>query len=395
MVKEAKGGGRRDPKSRSERKTAGQRRLERALLDAVRNTRWPAGRPRRCVHCSATKIIRWGRFSGRQRFRCGGCGRTFSDLTGTAFAYSKKLHLWIPFSPCMVAACPVRSSARRLGVDKDTTFRWRHRLIQEYEPLVPACAERGWVAVVMTLVPFCGKGVPRDGDSEEGGRRRGGSGRPRTLSSVVVHMRRAMEVLVFQWAHRSSWDFIVDLADPDERRFLRLKRHLPLAIKPGSVVAVEPFLERPMRRARRSSGDRVESVHPGGPNAEPRLQKLRDRAASVRVGWRRWMTRFRGVASWYLPEYLAWYRELTVGRESHMDRWLASARRQARKLAGAESREQPTSRRRHAGGELGTSSPAVPSVSGPARPNASVFRDGPMMLLRSLPGSRTHDRTRR
>gem|GEM_PF-6425041 len=38
-------------------------------------------------------------------------------------------------------------------------------------------------------------------------------------------------------------------------------------------------------------------------------------AWGLRQGWKRWMRRFRGVASRYLRSYLAWYRQLLTALE--------------------------------------------------------------------------------
>jgi len=39
-----------------------------------------------CPHCSSAEVRRWGRASGKPRYRCAGCGKTFNPLTGTPLA---------------------------------------------------------------------------------------------------------------------------------------------------------------------------------------------------------------------------------------------------------------------------------------------------------------------
>src|SRR5690554_5078690 len=86
-----------------------------------------------CVHCESRQVLRWGRARGRQRYRCKACRRTFSDLTGTPLAYSKLAELWGEYARYMVEAISVREAARRLGINKDTAFRWRHRFLAVLE----------------------------------------------------------------------------------------------------------------------------------------------------------------------------------------------------------------------------------------------------------------------
>lgn len=98
-----------------------------ALLNAVRMARFSHGL--RCPRCGMGEVQRWGGFSGRQRYRCRCCLRTFSDLTGTPAAYRKKIALWVRYAGCLAESMSVRSAARALGIDPSTAFRWRHALL--------------------------------------------------------------------------------------------------------------------------------------------------------------------------------------------------------------------------------------------------------------------------
>ncbi len=127
------------------------------LVRAIRKARFPAGAPRRCPRCGSSETIRWGRFKHRQRYKCRSCARTFSDLTGTPFAHSKRLGLWLRFGECMALGSSVRKSARRVGIDKDTAFHWRHRLAAAFDR--PRTEEmRGVWAVWDAILPHSYKG---------------------------------------------------------------------------------------------------------------------------------------------------------------------------------------------------------------------------------------------
>lgn len=82
-----------------------------------------------CPHCASSRVSKWGCFRGRQRYRCGSCERTFSTFTRTPLWHLKRPDVWRTFLWAMDARASVRLSARLLGVHKDTTFRWRHRLL--------------------------------------------------------------------------------------------------------------------------------------------------------------------------------------------------------------------------------------------------------------------------
>lgn len=85
-----------------------------------------------CPHCQGRRVQKWGQFSGRQRYRCRDCARTFSTFTGTALHYLKKPERWRRFLWCVDGRLTVRSSAAALGVNKDTALRWRHRLLEQW-----------------------------------------------------------------------------------------------------------------------------------------------------------------------------------------------------------------------------------------------------------------------
>src|SRR5262245_42120655 len=82
-----------------------------------------------CPRCQSNRILRWGHFSGRQRYKCRGCARTFSALTGTSAAYSKRLDLWADYCRCALAALTLRRCAAQLDIALSTAFRWRHAIL--------------------------------------------------------------------------------------------------------------------------------------------------------------------------------------------------------------------------------------------------------------------------
>ena len=82
-----------------------------------------------CPRCQSKALYRHGSKSGLQRFRCRSCGRTFNSLTGTPLARLRHKSKWIAFSRCMLASSTVRKAAACVEVDKNTSLRWRHRVL--------------------------------------------------------------------------------------------------------------------------------------------------------------------------------------------------------------------------------------------------------------------------
>jgi transposase-like protein len=259
-----------------------------------------------CPHCGAPRPQRWGTFSGRQRYRCTLCKRTFSDFTGTPLAYLKLVERWTGFCLCVLASRTVRDTARALGVDKDTAFRWRHRLLLGVAATDTTMLE-GVVALYETWFAH----------SEKGSRRLDRPARRRK----ALHRSAITPVWVVLARGAGRGDVTSDVVGrhrPDADDLLRLIGHrldpgAELLTTTGHYGAAARMAERILRRHRRAA------LH---------AHEIR-RAQAYARDLHRWIRRFRGVATRYLTNYLAWHRLLhragnrPVGRATA---WLLSAR---------------------------------------------------------------------
>src|SRR5690606_39114098 len=127
------------------------------LLEELRTARFALGRS--CPRCGCERTHRWGSFSGRQRYRCLGCRRTFSDLTATPAAYSKKLLLWRDYGQCLAEGASVRHAARRVRVHPATAFRWRHALLGTLLECEASELLAGWVELCSLTLLYSEKGA--------------------------------------------------------------------------------------------------------------------------------------------------------------------------------------------------------------------------------------------
>lgn len=270
----------------------------------------------RCPRCSCPRTHRWGTFSGRQRYRCTGCGRTFSDLTGTPAAYIKKLGLWPAYVRGMEEGESLRAAARRLGIHPGTAFRWRHRLLEGLRARDRAGPEReeltGWVELCLL-----------GGYTESGKGCRSGLGRPARSRAVPWPWRelldpRAVRVLVASDRQGHVVTGIVRRSVPREEDLERVLggrlRGRSHGRGPVLVVARAATALHGYRAFARRLGGTVLSAW--GPDRGHPLVGA-DRARRYWLRLQHWMVRFRGVATRYLPNYLVWHR------------WLDRARRHA------------------------------------------------------------------
>jgi transposase-like protein len=265
----------------------------RALVAELREARFSGGL--RCPRCSATRVQRWGGFSGRQRYRCRGCRRTFSDFTGTPVMYSKKILHWVTYSRCLQEGLSVRRSAARSKIQPDTSFRWRHALLKEL------CRNererlRGWIELGTLWFAYSEKGrKPRSREPRRRGVRRGRA-RQSERVRVVVAADRSGKV-----AAARCTDRVASARELEALLAGRIAGQPTIVAKEGRFGAAGVF-------ARRLKGS-FQDVRPGlrrGTQPEQLLAHVRT-VQSFAARLEDWMARFRGVATRYLSHYLAWH----------------------------------------------------------------------------------------
>jgi transposase-like protein len=84
------------------------------VVDELRDKRFAEGFV--CPHCDSKEIVRFGKYKGRQRYKCKCCGKTFSDLTNTPLQGTHFPNRWIKFIECMLKEMSLRESAKVVGI---------------------------------------------------------------------------------------------------------------------------------------------------------------------------------------------------------------------------------------------------------------------------------------
>jgi len=269
----------------------------------------------RCPSCEGEHCYRWGHQAGLQRFRCRSCGRTFSALSGTPLARLRRKEHWLTFGESLRNGLTVRASAALCGVDKNTSFRWRHRFLT-----LPSTAKAshlpGIVEADETCFPHSCKGQ-RHLD------------RPPRRRGKQIHTRGTGKDQVPVWVVRdrsgATADFKLDATDSEalEPPLRAVMAQDAILCSDGGAVyrAVASKLGVAHRPVNLAAGIRVIAgvYHIQNVNAYDSRLKL-------------WMQRFHGVATKYLENYLGWRRWLerwgernspiialqaALGRENH------------------------------------------------------------------------------
>lgn len=265
-------------------------------IQAVRRLRFRNGVF--CPRCGHRRVHRWGRFHGRfgsrRRYRCLGCGRTFSDLTGTPLAYLKHLDRWRRFCGIALGHLTVRGVAERLGIHRTTSFRWRHLLLDRLR-MTEILELGGRVSLETVWLPF----------SAKGSRRLPRPARRRRFDGIFSFETRVEWIVIACDNRDASFATTVGPSRPRHRA-------VRAAVEPALATPVALVCRRnrliPFGPVARAFGVPLELEYPANRETSPDQEPERGRIYMVRV--RRWLKRFRGVASRYLDHYLLWFRIL-------------------------------------------------------------------------------------
>ncbi|MCT4616033.1 MAG: hypothetical protein N4A49_14310 [Marinifilaceae bacterium] len=84
----------------------------------------------KCPFCASSKFIAWGRRNDLQRYKCKSCLKTFNSLTNTPLARLRRKGHWLDYAECLKSSLTIREAAAECEINASTSFRWRHRFLQ-------------------------------------------------------------------------------------------------------------------------------------------------------------------------------------------------------------------------------------------------------------------------
>jgi transposase-like protein len=263
-----------------------------------------------CPHCAGRAIVGWGRSDGLLRFRCKSCGRTFNALTRTPMAHLRKKEKWLDHARAMIEGRSLAKTAQLCGVHPTTAFRWRHRFLRAPAVNKPRTL-RGVVEADETFVLESFKG--RWSDLPRAARKRGGTARrPGSYQDNIP-------VLVARDRKGATFDAVLPQVD-----------WASIGAALAGVVTQDNHLigdgGRPIAAFARRAGIPFHAVlAPGKPAPEaPHLHINNVNAYHSRL--KQWLSRFNGVATKNLPNYLGWRRALEAwGDKLDPPHWINGA----------------------------------------------------------------------
>jgi transposase-like protein len=276
------------------------------VLEFVRQVRF-GGFSSRCLLCSHGKVVRWGSFSGRQRYRCQGCRRTYSDLTGTSLARTKRIARWPGALAELEATSTVRAGAAAAGIHPSTGFRWRHKFLH----VLSSREIRAWESTAVLhrhALPFVGSARSRSD----------GTISSRFYPPPPGHARKGkywIVGVVGRDGQRKASGLAFGALGCDRRGWPTSPSGEPARyVGPhGSIWAREGFrgptavhAHREMLRRTSLGLGRNAPLSSGWGDRSPRLNRDATAASLACHEFRTWLRDFRGISARYAEHYLQW-----------------------------------------------------------------------------------------
>jgi transposase-like protein len=250
---------------------------------------------RSCPRCASPHWHRHGHANDLQRFRCRDCGRTFNDLSGTPLARLRLRGKWRDYLDTVLESKPVRKAATRVGLHRNTAFRWRHRFL-DWVKLDRAPNLQGIVEADEMFLLESQKGARK---LDRPARKRGGAATRRGISSELDC------ILIARDRSGNTIDAVtgrgaVTAAQLERHLLPKLDRHALLVT--NANAAYRAFARRndiAHQNVNLHAGVRVRAGIQGAIHVQ--------NVNAYHSRFRAWLARFHGVASRYLPNYLGWH----------------------------------------------------------------------------------------
>ncbi len=259
-----------------------------------------------CPHCSSNKIIKFGKYNGLQRYRCSNnnCKKTFSQKTKTFFSYSKKsVDLWIKYFILLNNGKSLRECSAILNINLATSFFWRHKILitqnRNYYNILKNYVE---VSKVMMLENFKGDRNSKNNRKEKVFIACAMDSNKTLLSKVVSRYTISLNSINSNFSYNINENAILSAYNDRYFEIYSLRHNsklLPVENKTISLIINQ--LES--NNLSNKSNLYLEDIK----KLNSTLPKKCLFIHSFSLNIRRWLIRFRGVATKYLENYLNWH----------------------------------------------------------------------------------------
>ena len=277
------------------------------VTNEIKENRFSRGKS--CPHCESEAVCRYGKYNGKQRYKCNKCNRTFTDFTNSPCYNSKKpLNTWIQYIKCMILGYSIKKCSKELGISIPTAFYWRHKVMDAIRKYIGIGTVEGIVEIDDTYFRenFKGwhtensefkmprkayhRGVKQDSTKEQSKTEK----RKRGLSSDQISVMCAIDRI---------GNMIIEPISKGNVGFEAISKLFDNRIDQEAIVCTD--ITKSFTKFANTADVEViqlpKDKRKAGIFHIQHVNSLHNRIKS-------WMAKFRGVATKYLADYMSWFK---------------------------------------------------------------------------------------
>ncbi|MGL4762255.1 MAG: IS1595 family transposase [Sarcina sp.] len=277
------------------------------VTNDVKESRFSKGKC--CPRCESGSVCRNGKYNGKQRYLCKSCKKTFTDFTYSPSYNSKKpLDKWITYAKCMVAGYTLQRCAQETEITLATSFYWRHKILDGIKKFLGDGDVEGIVECDDTFFRENFKGKHTENSIFQMPRKsykRGVKSDPNVTAKEKKKRGLSKDQITVMVALDRSGNIISEPIGRGKISASAIGRLFKNKID-NNAIACTDSCKSFKKFARESDLELVQL-----PKGKKKLGIYHlQHVNSFHSRLKNWMTRFNGVATKYLSDYLSWFRWL-------------------------------------------------------------------------------------
>ena len=263
-----------------------------------------------CPHCKSLNIKKNGHKGLMQRFMCKDCNKTFTARNNTiTFSSKKSFATWKKYIDCMMNGFTVRKSAEICGINKDTAFIWRHKILDALQNMASDVKLDGIVEADETFFAISFKGNHKKSTSfvmPRKAHKRGKQTHLRGLSHEKVCVPCAV--------NRNGLS-IAKITNLGRVGAKDIHHAFDNRIEPNSILCTDAIAcYNDLART-----EKLELIQLKTGKSKLGIYHIQH-INSYHSMLKNFMIRFHGVATKYLNNYLIWHNFLNYAKESYAEK---------------------------------------------------------------------------
>jgi transposase-like protein len=238
-----------------------------------------------CPRCKCEHVTKAGVRNGRQIYKCKYCKYQFRETAKSFVYYSHKYYLFMDYLKCMLEGKSLRACAKEVGISLPTSFRWRHKILSAIQGLERGISFSGIIEADELLMEYSEKG------------RRFKSLEEKEQAMKTVHPNVAVLVMTDR-----EGNLLFKHTGEKRVQNEQIKEELKRRTSENNLICIKPNEE--FKKAVSESETKKVLVR----KQTKGLAVYSTQVAEKKIkGLHIWMSKFRGVATKYLQNYLMWF----------------------------------------------------------------------------------------